>query len=63
MSLGQYTWWNNPYPPSDAFDSWDGIQCIHCDDVGCPACCPPEPITLYDLKKIDAEIALFEGYQ
>lgn len=59
MGLGQYTWWNNPYPAADDFDD-QGFFCTACDDAGCLECCPPEPITLDDLITIDAEIAAFD---
>jgi hypothetical protein len=53
MGLGAYTWWNNPYPRDDD-DSY--FECTACDDMGCPECCEPTPITLDDLDAIAEEI-------
>lgn len=39
---------------------WDDppFECSACDDMGCPECCEPVPITLDDLDEIDEQIAL-----
>lgn len=59
MNLGQYTWWNNPYPPDPGDNDPYGFipQCVHCDDAGCDRCCPTEPVTMQDLEHIEEEMA------
>jgi hypothetical protein len=56
MSLPGYDAWKLRSP------DWDDppFECEACDDMGCPECCEPVPITLDDLEEIDEAIAKAE---
>lgn len=54
MSLGPYTWWNNPFPEDPYYYE---PQCERCDDQGCPDCVETYPVELEDIEEIDAQIA------
>lgn len=47
-----YDTWKLASPPGYDYQP----DCSACDDMGCPECCPLEPITLDDLDEIDEQI-------